>query len=114
MTDVLTKIRESQHKSNEQRKVADDKVRAIAQKAYTDKQTAGKDIKAGPVSQTEANKALPEKTAKEFKVVNWPKTGRSTRFVHGTFGEINLRTLTIKGAEQLIKIGFENLAKVKS
>jgi hypothetical protein len=50
----------------------------------------------------ELNEALPKSTAAKYRIVNMEKR-TSLKFFSAKHGEIDLRTLTVQKAEQLVK-----------
>jgi hypothetical protein len=55
------------------------------------------------VTEADANNALPKEVSEQFKIVNWGDNRTSTKFYDRKFGEINLRTMSLAKAKQLVK-----------
>ena len=55
------------------------------------------------------NTYLQPEVAAKFEVIDWPGKAESVNF--GRFGDVNLRTLTVAGAESLVKRGFRKLRR---
>lgn len=64
------------------------------------------------VNTTNANKVLPPATSELYEVVNW-ENRRSFRVVFNSYGEVDLRSLSVKKAEYLLNKGFPYLKKKK-
>ena len=72
-----------------------------------DKKPAGKHFSA-----SDLNKSLPKATAEQYKIVNLQKR-TSTKFFHAKYGVVNIKTLSVDRAAQLVKAGANFIEKKK-
>jgi len=63
------------------------------------------------ITPAEANKVMPAATQEKYRVTKeWGNNRTSTRVVFPKFGDVNLKTLSVSKADQLVKMGFPYLA----